>query len=510
MKLHTVPPPAEGAADKPSGRPRGSIIWKLFGSVLLCLALLLVFNWLLNNFALSPYYKNVKQDSLEAAFRKLDDAYNGAGEQVEPTLKSLYYDENISTAILRYSILDGYNINYYGWFGGKEGERWMQSALTGAAGYTTGSFEVKVFTDSLSKSQFITLSGMLTNGSPILMRTPMAPIEESVGITNQFLVISGIVTLLVSLVFSLLIARSFTRPIRELSRVADSVAGLNFDVRYTGKGTDELAHLGSSINSMAASLETTISGLKTANARLAGDVQLKTKESEARKAFIANVSHEHKTPISLIQTYAEGLKEDIADGAGNREYYCGVIEDEAQKMSELLKKMTALMQLEAGSEQLVIERFDILELIRGLLSKNSVRFEQKGIRVSLDARPDGPIYVWADDYLMENVLTNYLSNALNHVPDCGRVILRIRPAEEGRVRISVYNTGTHIPPEDLSRIWESFYKVDKARTREYGGTGIGLSVVAAIMKAHGMPYGVYNRQGPEGPGVEFYIELESH
>ena len=89
MKLHTAPPP-ERAGEKPAGRPRGSIIWKLFGSVLLCLALLLVFNWLLNNFALSPYYKNVKQDSLEAAFKKLDDAYNGAGEQVEPTLKSLY------------------------------------------------------------------------------------------------------------------------------------------------------------------------------------------------------------------------------------------------------------------------------------------------------------------------------------------------------------------------------------------------------------------------------------
>lgn len=141
------------------------------------------------------------------------------------------------------------------------------------------------------------------------------------------------------------------------------------------------------------------------------------------------------------------------------------------------------------------------------MNKMSIRFSQKGIVPILPE--SGPVYVWADDYLMENVLTNFLSNALNHVNEGGRVEARIIPKEDGRVRVTVFNTGSHIPEEDLPRVWESFYKVDKARTRAYGGTGIGLSVVAAIMKAHGMPYGAYNCRSAHGDGVEFYIELES-
>ena len=113
--------------------------------------------------------------------------------------------------------------------------------------------------------------------------------------------------------------------------------------------------------------------------------------------------------------------------------------------------------------------------------------------------------VYADPFLIENVLTNYLSNALNHVSPGGVVRAAVARPSAQRVRITVFNTGEPIPTEELPRIWESFYKVDKARTRAYGGSGIGLSVVAAIMKAHGMPYGVENT--PDG--VAFYIELES-
>ena len=491
--------------DKPQEMPvpkkhklpfRGSLAWKLFGSVLLCLVLLLVFNWFLNTFVLDSYYQQAKRNGLAEGFFLLEDTYNTNGSQVEDTLIGLYTEQNISTAII-----NGLHIYRYGWFGSDETDEWANAFM-----YTPGTYRISHSDKTEAGGAYITLTGRLTNGLPVMMRTPLSSIKESVAIVNQFLIISGVATILLSVVLVVLVARSFSRPIRELSRVAGSVAQLHFDDRYTRGGSDELADLGNSINSMAASLEATISDLKTANVQLAGDVEKKTRQDEARRAFIANVSHELKTPISLIQTYAEGLREDIASDAGSREFYCSVIEDEAQKMSELLKKMTALMQLEAGSEQLVIERFDVAEMLRNLLLKNQPRFEQK--QVAMPQPPAGPLYVWADAYLIENVLTNYLSNALNHVDTGGTVAIFTQP-EENRLRIAVYNSGSHIPTEDLPRIWESFYKVDKARTRAYGGTGIGLSVVAAIMKAHRMPYGVYNRQSAAGPGVEFYIELET-
>lgn len=480
---------------------RHSIVWKLYGSVLLCIVLLLMFNWLLNNFVLVSYYRQAKEDSLRRAFDTVNALYGTHDDGMTDKLYELGANSGISTTVWnRGGIVYDYRAG-----GGKEGGGGPMPPLVNV-NTAKGEYEIHTSKDTRINARFITLAGTLSNGDSVMMRTPVAAIEESVGITNRFLLISGAVTVLISTVLVLLIARSFTRPIRSLSQIAGSVARLDFSHRYTGRGKDEIADLGTSINAMSEALEHTISDLKTANNQLQNDNQQKEQQAESRRAFIANVSHELKTPISLIQTYAEGLKEDIVTGETNRDYYCEVIEDEAQKMSELLKKMTMLMQLEAGGEQVEIERFDISELLRNLMLKNNIRFAQRAI-VPVSPPPE-PVYVWADAFLIENVLANYLSNALNHVPDGGRVEAHILPADGGRRRIVVFNTGSHIPEEDLPRVWESFYKVDKARTRTYGGTGIGLSVVAAIMKAHRMPYGVYNVTNNGDSGVAFFIELE--
>lgn len=479
-------------------RPRLSIVWKLFASLLLCIVLLLAVNWLLNNFVLVSYYQNVKKDLLVRAFHRIDSLILQNEDGVQEELDELDSSQNISAMVW-----NGPTLLYDMRPGGRPGGSYL---ILTPSGIEPGNYRITVRAEEATKNAFITLDGTLNNGYSIKLRTPVAAIEESVGITNQFLLISGTVTVLIGLVFVLFIARSFTKPIRDLSRIAGNVAKLDFSDRYTGRRNDEMADLGNSLNSMSASLEKTISDLKTANLQLLSDNRQKTRQNEAHRAFISNVSHELKTPIALIQTYAEGLRENIAGGGESRDYYCEVIEDEAQKMTEMLKKLTTLMQLEAGGGELVIERFDIAELLRNLMEKNNILFAQRGIVPA--APPARPVYVWADAFLIENVLTNYLSNALHHVEDGGRVEASVRPVEGGRVRISVFNTGQPIPEDDLPRIWESFYKVDKARTRAYGGSGIGLSVVAAIMNAHHMPYGVFNREDKR-TGVEFYIELES-
>ena len=494
---------------------------RLAGSILLCILLLLVFNWLLNNFAMVSYYQGQKQHTLEQEFQALNESAT-EGSAWEERLDDLGDSQNISAVIWNQ---DGVIYDYRPY-----NERVAWPVDYGEVDMQPGEYRIEINAGSqvkdiwlknadgqtdmtqpsqtkTSDAQFIKLVGRLSDGNSVLLKTPIAAIEESVDITNQFLLISGAVTLVLGLLVVWGLSRSFTRPIRELSHIAENVAHLDFSERYTRRGNDELADLGHSINIMSDELKSTICDLKNTNARLATDVEQKTKQNQAHQAFIANVSHELKTPIALIQTYAEGLQEDIAADAGNREFYCSIIEDEAQKMSQLIKRMTMLMQLEAGGEQLVIERFDISELLRNLMLKNQVLADEKHVRMLL---PDNqPVYVWADDYLIENVLSNFLSNAIHHVSQNGVISGSIVPVEEGRVRISVFNTGDYIPREELPKIWESFYKVDKARTREYGGSGIGLSVVTAIMKAHRMPYGVLNRESPYGRGVEFYIELQT-
>jgi signal transduction histidine kinase len=174
-------------------------------------------------------------------------------------------------------------------------------------------------------------------------------------------------------------------------------------------------------------------------------------------------------------------------------------------MNQLIRKMTSLMQLESGEEELNISRFEITGLLRGILKKYSILLDQKRITVSLQT--PGELYCWGDEYFIENVINNYVSNAANHVSPRGDITVTAEVTERdgsARVRVSVFNTGACIGEEERVRIWESFYKADKARTRAYGGTGLGLSVVAAIMRAHNMPCGVDNRA--EGP--VFWFELE--
>ena len=178
-----------------------------------------------------------------------------------------------------------------------------------------------------------------------------------------------------------------------------------------------------------------------------------------------------------------------------------VIMDEADKMNQMVKKLLTLNQLESGNETITMERFDVTELIRGVLHSVDILIGQSGITVT--ECPTEPIYVWADEFMTEEVVTNYLSNAIHYAGGKKEISIRCREQEKN-VRISVFNTGDPIPEEDIDKIWFKFYKVDKARTREYGGSGIGLSIVKAIMDSFHQRCGVINHED----GVEFWFELE--
>ena len=221
-----------------------------------------------------------------------------------------------------------------------------------------------------------------------------------------------------------------------------------------------------------------------------------------RKEFLSNVSHELKTLIALIQGYAEGLREGINDDAESRDFYCEVIMDEAAKMNTMVKKLLTLNQLEFGNDLINMERFDIVALIRNYIQSAAILTKQNEIEVRMEKY--APIYVWADEFKVEEVFMNYFSNAANHCS--GEKIIDVKLEQfDGGVRINVFNTGEPIPEEAIGHIWEKFYKVDKARTREYGGSGVGLSIVKAIMDSMNQNYGVENYIN----GVLFWFELET-
>ena len=275
------------------------------------------------------------------------------------------------------------------------------------------------------------------------------------------------------------------------SDIAKRMSNLDFNAKYKVESNDEIGELGRSINLLSEKLEDTISELKSANNQLQTDIEQKVHVDEMRKEFLSHVSHELKTPIALIQGYAEGLKENISDDPESKDFYCEVIMDEADRMNTMVKKLLALNELEFGMDKINFERFDIVELMKNVNASSNILLQQNEIDFCFDI--ESPVFVWADEFLIEEVYRNYLTNAIHYATNNKKVCVTTEQ-RENVLRINVFNEGDEIPDEELEKIWIKFYKVDKARTREYGGSGIGLSIVAATMKLHGRKYGVYNTE----------------
>ena len=339
-----------------------------------------------------------------------------------------------------------------------------------------------------------------TSGIWFMCRT-MATLLPIVGLVGSNNLSTAIIILGIGVILVWFFSRQISEPILELAELSKKMAKLDFDAKYTRGGVDEIGILGKSFNTMSDELKEKISELKTANYELQKDIKKKEQIETMRTEFIGNVSHELKTPIALIQGYAEGLKDGITDDPESMEFYCDVIIDEAGKMNRMVKNLLTLNQLELGRDDTQFERIDITSLIQGVVQSLDIVARQKEVDVRMNV--SGPVYVWADEFKVEQVVRNYVNNALNHVD--GQRIIDIRIEErEGKIRVNVFNTGKPIPEEDIAHIWEKFYKVDKARTREYGGNGIGLSIVKAIMESFHQNYGVRNYEN----GVQFWFELD--
>lgn len=471
----------------------------IIGTIALC--------WFINNTFLEKYYIKNKQNVLMNAYTYINTASN------KGTISTEEFDIEFQKICGRYNIifiiLDAEtqtlktSSNDYMILSKRLLNNLFEQGITQNADVLDEeeSYSISIILDDRTNTEYVEMWGVLDNGNLFLFQTPMESIEESVKLANKFLAYVGVFGAFVSVIIGLIISGRITKPIMELTKISERMINLDFDAKYSGRDRTEIALLGNNINELSYTLEKTISELKSANNELQRDIEKKIEIDEMRKEFLSNVSHELKTPIALIQGYAEGLKEGISDDEESREFYCDVIMDEAVKMNVMVKKLLSLNQLEAGNDTVTMERFDIASLIRNYIQSSEILAKQKDISVRMEEYE--PIYVWADEFKTEEVFMNYFSNAINYAGNEKIIDVRIIKSESN-VRVSVFNTGGPIPEESLSHLWEKFYKVDKARTREYGGSGIGLSIVKAIMESMNKPYGVINYDN----GVEFWFELE--
>ncbi len=328
-------------------------------------------------------------------------------------------------------------------------------------------------------------------GQIYFFQTPLHSIEEAVTISQRFTIYLLFIAFFIALVLSWFFSKTITNPLLHLNEVAHQMGKLNFDVKCEEDRKDEIGDLVRTLNFLTEKLKDTIGALR-------GELQKEKRIDKMRKQFIARVSHELQTPISLIRGYTEALQDGVAADKNEEKEYFSIIEGETIKMSSLIKDLLDLGQLESGSFKINMESFNIVSMVYQNLSKFELFKKEKNLEFRVTEETDWEDVI-GDEYRIEQVITNLLQNAVNHCNPGGLVDITIQ--EEGdKIKINIYNDGEKINEEDKDGIWESFYKTKEDKK----GTGLGLAIVKNVLQLHKSEYGTANQEA----GVTFFFTLD--
>ena len=477
-----------------------SVQFRVF--LILCLTLTLVIFALviINNVVLEAFYKYLKTETAIRIRTEINRYYNEPIQyNIKSELRQIEIKNNMNILIEDNNEKIVYSAN----------NEMIQSVEllnkdnTVRTVYRNQEVEIKSINMPISSNNLILVS-TLDNGYHLYIKIPVTPIKESVRISNKILMVIALIMILVSSIMASFVSRKITDPIIRLNKITKKLAKLDFSEKYEATDTDdEINTLGKNINEMSEKLEATIGQLRKNNNELERDIEQKSKIDEMRKQFISDVSHELKTPIGLIQGYAEGLYENVNDDPESRKFYAEVIIDEAKKMDNMVKKLLELMKLEYQERKFNDEKFDLNKLIEEEIKRETVLVNEKKIKIEYN--PEKTM-VFADPEYIQQVVSNYLTNAIKNCQEKygeKKISIKLRKMENDKIRLYIFNTGNQIPEDKIEMIWGRFYKVDESRNRENGGTGIGLALVKAIMNNYNNKYGVKNLEN----GVEFYCDI---
>ena len=491
-----------------------------FGVVLFFLGIIFITNTLL----LKPYYNYMKEKKLISTLMQLSeldysdtDESGRASYSLSTKLKSMEETDNIYIIILN-DQLDFFYNSMENWSGIKhidkrEGAKQLFNNLFEMSGDeirgdgTLRSPAIGMRCNPKTNTAYLSLFAVIPTSVDneityryVLLNTPVSAIEDAVDAFNDYALLLGVFAMIISGLVSLVLCSNFAKPILRINDATKRMADMDFSVKLEIHSRDELGQLAESINYLSSELESKINQLSIANTQLKKDIEEKERIDLMRRELLSNVSHEFKTPLAIIMGYSEGLQLNINNE--EKDYYCSVITDEAVKLNNLAARLLDLAELESGAI-MDISEFSLSELAEERIKTMSYMFSERSI--TTDFQSEGNCTVHADYGRIEEVVNNLLSNAQHHTPDRGHISVIVQDEGEN-VSCAVFNSGSHIPDDCLDRIWESFYKVDKARTRKYGGSGLGLKIVSSIVNLHGGRYSARNTDD----GVWFRFTLPKH
>lgn len=475
---------------------KNSIRYKLFGVFLVILTLFIVI-FLISSFFLDDIFIFENKRIMKNAYNQFDTTLQNRNitendlielvETIGGNITILSPNLNLQITTSRYEENDLSNIDIL--------EQIEYLRLKKGKNFTS------VVSENINNNdKSIFFIGELSSGGFFIGQKAIKEIEKSAQIARLFLVIASIGTLLIGTAIVYFLSQKLTKPIMEISNVAGEISKLNFNEKVEVKSDDEIGILGTNINHISKKLNTVLTELTLANSKLREDIEKEKELEKMRRKFVSNVSHELKTPISMIAGYIEGLKYNIAKTKEDKEYYYDVIIDETDKMNNLINDLLTLSSYESGNFSINKENIDISNLLKNIIDKYRRNIEEKNLDLIIDI-PERLI-ISADSLRIEQIITNFMNNALKYGKEGGNIKITLEDLTD-KIKLSFYNSGDKIDEKELENIWTSFYKADSDKKHINSGTGLGLAIVRAIVELHGGSYGAINKKD----GVKFFVAL---
>lgn len=488
-----------------------SITLKLFLITLGFFSAFIIITLLFQSLSFQKFYQSRKTNTLKSNLEKLRNDYNHTSGVNSVLLLIRDFEDRNNCKVV---ILDSQgNLNFISSLNNQDSDasrirairevinQWASNPATFLNIKNSGKSFTYVFKNSAGDIKNIVCVVPDSEVKEVLFAvSSLQPVDEASAVINEFYIYIFAGAVILIIILSIIYSNMIAKPLIKLNGTATKMAALDFSEKCDVISDDEIGNLAATLNFLSENLAASLNSLKTANKKLTKDIETERRLEKMRKEFVAGVSHELKTPISLIEGYAEALKDHVAE-EHEQDYYLDVIIDESKNMGTLVSEMLDLSRLEYGNLKLNMENFDINTLLEAMIKKYSNALAEKEIQVSAVLIEDAIVY--GHRHKIEQVVTNLFTNAIRYSDFQGKITINTLDQDKN-ILVEIENTGQLIPEDEMDKIWEKFYRIDKSRNRNLGGTGLGLSIVKNILLLHKSKFGVVNTEN----GVKFYFTLK--
>lgn len=459
-------------------KKKSNLRTKIWMYLIIFSASILLFLWLFQIIFLKTYYKEFRLNKLENSVKKVLNSFHDSN--YEDLLDDISLEDEICIEVVNNNMTKYLSVIY-------------NKGCMGAETSIENSYYKKDFINSnLSKKVYTLINPRFKNKTIIygiklddsnyaFVSASLEPIDTTITVLkNQFIYVTMLVIIL-SLIVSYFVSRKISSGVIKINREAKKLSKGNFDVKFdTDQPILELSEL-------AETLEYTKDEL--------------SKTENLRRELLANVSHDLKTPLTMIKAYAEMVRDVTYKDDTKRTKDLNIIIEETDRLNVLVNDILELSKIQSGTQKLTIEQFDLEKFVKNIIKRYDIMSENKKYKFKVSINKN--IIVSADRKRIEQVMYNLINNAINYTGDDKKIIINALVLEN-TVRIEVKDTGKGIDKEEFENIWDKYYKIDKTHSREQVGSGVGLSIVKNILINHNCNYGV---ESIKGNGTTFYFEL---